>query len=274
MSLRKTGGFKYLLKFDLRARRRGQRFDQFGHFLRALLRSHNCFDYASIPQSGCSANFCRRRRERRRRRRASAAPTPSASRRHRAPRTAPASEAARHDRSGRVRPAAARAAPRRPRPTRSDGHPRATGSTEAEPLHDDAARRGPGRHRRRVPSAAQPQSDARRRAPAARLPDRRAPPAPREASDEAPRRDAGIAASPTMVGALTVMVVILAVFLAYNANNGLPFVPTYRISVEVPERRPARARQRGPDRRRPRRRWSSRSSRSRTRTATSAPGST
>jgi virulence factor Mce-like protein len=37
-----------------------------------------------------------------------------------------------------------------------------------------------------------------------------------------------------MVGALTVMVVILAVFLAYNANNGLPFVPSYRLSVEVP----------------------------------------
>ena len=27
---------------------------------------------------------------------------------------------------------------------------------------------------------------------------------------------------------------ILAVFLAYNANNGLPFVPSYRISVQVP----------------------------------------
>lgn len=45
----------------------------------------------------------------------------------------------------------------------------------------------------------------------------------------------GITASPTMVGALTVMVVILAVFLAYNANNGLPFVPSYRVSVVVPD---------------------------------------
>ena len=44
----------------------------------------------------------------------------------------------------------------------------------------------------------------------------------------------GLTASPTMVGALTVMVVILAVFLAYNANNGLPFVPTYRIAAQVP----------------------------------------
>ena len=45
----------------------------------------------------------------------------------------------------------------------------------------------------------------------------------------------GLTASPTMVGALTVMVVILAVFLAYNANSGLPFVPTYRVSVDVPD---------------------------------------
>lgn len=42
------------------------------------------------------------------------------------------------------------------------------------------------------------------------------------------------ASNPTMVGALTVLIVIVAVFLAYNANNGLPFVPTYRVSAEVP----------------------------------------
>ena len=34
-----------------------------------------------------------------------------------------------------------------------------------------------------------------------------------------------LAASPTMVGAVTTLIVIVAVFLAYNANNGLPFVP-------------------------------------------------
>ena len=44
-----------------------------------------------------------------------------------------------------------------------------------------------------------------------------------------------LAASPTLVGAVTVMIIILAVFLAYNANTGLPFVPTYRISAEVPD---------------------------------------
>jgi virulence factor Mce-like protein len=49
------------------------------------------------------------------------------------------------------------------------------------------------------------------------------------------RRGTSLAASPTMVGAVTVMIVILAVFLAYNANNGLPFVPSYRISALVPD---------------------------------------
>jgi len=51
-------------------------------------------------------------------------------------------------------------------------------------------------------------------------------------SPRAPR--GSLAASPTTVGAITVLVVVVAVFLAYNANHGLPFVPTYRVSAEVP----------------------------------------
>jgi virulence factor Mce-like protein len=47
------------------------------------------------------------------------------------------------------------------------------------------------------------------------------------------RRGGTLASSPTMVGAVTVLVAIVAVFLAYNANQGLPFVPTYRLSAEV-----------------------------------------
>ena len=84
-------------------------------------------------------------------------------------------------------------------------------------------------------------------------------------------RGPGLTASPTMVGALTVMVVILAVFLAYNANTGLPFVPTYRITVQVPERQHPGARQRGPRRRRAGRRGRVDRARSRRRTASSAP---
>jgi ABC-type transporter Mla subunit MlaD len=44
---------------------------------------------------------------------------------------------------------------------------------------------------------------------------------------------ASAAASPVLIGALTTLVLIVAVFLAYNANQGLPFVPTYDLKVEV-----------------------------------------
>jgi virulence factor Mce-like protein len=41
-------------------------------------------------------------------------------------------------------------------------------------------------------------------------------------------------ANPVLVGAVTVLVVVVAVFLAYNANAGLPFVPTYELKADVP----------------------------------------
>jgi virulence factor Mce-like protein len=40
-------------------------------------------------------------------------------------------------------------------------------------------------------------------------------------------------ANPVLVGAMTVLVTIVAVFLAYNANQGLPFVPTRQLRVNV-----------------------------------------
>jgi virulence factor Mce-like protein len=40
--------------------------------------------------------------------------------------------------------------------------------------------------------------------------------------------------SPVLIGALTTLVTIVAVFLAYNANQGLPFVPTYDLTVSLP----------------------------------------
>ena len=48
------------------------------------------------------------------------------------------------------------------------------------------------------------------------------------------RRSSSIAANPVLIGAATTLVVIVAVFLAYNANNGLPFVPTYQLKADVP----------------------------------------
>jgi len=47
------------------------------------------------------------------------------------------------------------------------------------------------------------------------------------------RGSASIVANPVLVGAVTTLVVVVAVFLAYNANAGLPFVPTSELKVEV-----------------------------------------
>ena len=43
-----------------------------------------------------------------------------------------------------------------------------------------------------------------------------------------------LAASPVLIGAVTVLVAIVAVFVTYNANQGLPFVPTYKLNAELP----------------------------------------
>jgi ABC-type transporter Mla subunit MlaD len=47
-------------------------------------------------------------------------------------------------------------------------------------------------------------------------------------------RGSSVAGNPVLIGAATVLVVMVAVFLAYNANSGLPFVPTYQLKVDVP----------------------------------------
>src|SRR5262249_4556688 len=83
-------------------------------------------------------------------------------------------------------------------------------------------------HERDRPAGRQPRFDRRRHTPllaAVQLPD----------GEQVRGRGVTLASNPVMVGALTVLIVVLAVFLAYNANSGLPFVPTYRISVDVPD---------------------------------------
>jgi phospholipid/cholesterol/gamma-HCH transport system substrate-binding protein len=49
------------------------------------------------------------------------------------------------------------------------------------------------------------------------------------------RRRNSLAGSPLLIGAVTTLIVLVAVFLSYNANNGLPFVPTYNLKLELPE---------------------------------------
>jgi len=45
---------------------------------------------------------------------------------------------------------------------------------------------------------------------------------------------AALAANPVLVGAITVLTTVVAVFLAYNANAGLPFTPVYSVDAVVP----------------------------------------
>ena len=47
------------------------------------------------------------------------------------------------------------------------------------------------------------------------------------------RPGVSIVASPVLVGAVTILVSCIAVVLAVNANQGLPFVPTYDVSAEL-----------------------------------------
>jgi virulence factor Mce-like protein len=42
-----------------------------------------------------------------------------------------------------------------------------------------------------------------------------------------------LTASPVLVGAVTVLIAVIAVFLSYNANQGLPFVPTTTLNVQL-----------------------------------------
>jgi virulence factor Mce-like protein len=47
------------------------------------------------------------------------------------------------------------------------------------------------------------------------------------------RKQQSAFANPVLIGAVTVLVTLVAVFLAYNANNGLPFVPTRELKVDI-----------------------------------------
>ncbi len=48
------------------------------------------------------------------------------------------------------------------------------------------------------------------------------------------RRAPSVGANPVFIGAVTTLVVVVAVLLAYNANKGLPFVPTFELKVDTP----------------------------------------
>jgi hypothetical protein len=49
-----------------------------------------------------------------------------------------------------------------------------------------------------------------------------------------PGGKARISSSPLLVGAVATVIALVGVFFSYNANTGLPFVPTYKITAELP----------------------------------------
>ena len=130
-----------------------------------------------------------------------------------------------------ARRAAATTAPR-PRPATPPGDARAPPST------DGAGRRAP----------ATPQQPAGNG-----LPDAPEPPQ-LPAQMRSTRKAAGeLFDNPILIGTITILVVIVAVYLSYIAENGLPFVPTYNINVDVANAGRAGQERRRPDRRRARR---------------------
>ncbi|MFA9399786.1 MAG: MlaD family protein [Acidobacteriota bacterium] len=48
------------------------------------------------------------------------------------------------------------------------------------------------------------------------------------------RHKSRISSSPMLVGAVTLVILIVGIFYSYNANSGLPYVPTYEIKAELP----------------------------------------
>lgn len=49
------------------------------------------------------------------------------------------------------------------------------------------------------------------------------------------QRRRSVLLNPVLIGAVTTLVAVVAVFLAYNANNGLPFTPGYSLTVQLPD---------------------------------------
>lgn len=48
------------------------------------------------------------------------------------------------------------------------------------------------------------------------------------------RSKTGLASQPAMLGAIAIFVTIVAVYFVYNADSGLPYVPTYDVRAELP----------------------------------------
>ena len=125
-------------------------------------------------------------------------------------------------------------------PRRRSGSTRHAGPARPVAPRVRAAARGSADHQRRHrqgPAGAELDAGCPGRpvrARAAVRPDARATPRLPAGAMTRGRGTASIVASPVLIGSVTTLIVVVAVFLAYNANAGLPFVPTYDVSAQLP----------------------------------------
>ena len=211
-SLKNTGGIERLMDYLFYQVAAINGFDADGHYLRAGLILNACSQYAIAASPDCLATFDNSGGSSARA--ASATTTPGYADTRRSP-------------SLRKLDAVLRGQEPGPRRRRAGvGQRRREGRHERRcPRRRGAGARGAAvRARRRAESAAG--LGQRPGVGAARLPARR--------RRLMRRGSASIAANPVLIGAATTLVIIVAVFLAYNANSGLPFVPTYEVKTQVP----------------------------------------
>ena len=178
-------------------------YDELGHYLRTTLLA-GCNSLATVVNPACTANFIK------------GASGASASKNAPKPRTAlekilagedPEKVMRGYQRQQRLekRHEAQPAPPAKDQPAAKD---EAKQPQEPGAARGTAGRRRPRRGRARLPAG----------------------------SGEVTRRRGAtaIASNPVLVGVATTLVIVVAVFLAYNANQGLPWVPSYRLQAEVP----------------------------------------
>ena len=210
-------------------------YDSFGHYLRARLILNTCSRYYTAPVDGLLEPL---------RARLAAPSAASAAVGRRGERPGPAPHRRRARRARTPTPSRPPCRRRRRRRSRSRAHgSRGTAVAGAgAALGADSGRPpNPGRHA--APRADATPTQARGRSSTTC-----------SGRTAVRSRGSSIAGNPVLIGAATVLVIIVAMFLSYNANAGLPFVPDLPAQGRVAERRHAGQGQRGADRRRARRR--------------------
>ena len=58
------------------------------------------------------------------------------------------------------------------------------------------------------------------------------------------RARTSIVGNPLLLGTVAILVILSGIYVSYTATKGLPFVPKYRVEVEVPKEEAERRRRR------------------------------